>query len=383
MSKKKQSILIVDDEKKNLDLLEAFLTPHGYEVIKAVSGESCLDTLNNRKDIGLALLDVMMPGKDGYAVCREIKENEETKFLPVVMVTSLGEKDDKIRSIDAGADDFLTKPVDKHELSARVKSLLRIKTLHDDLEKSYEDLKRVEQLKEDLSKMVAHDMGNILTGISVSLELMADEEDLSPEIRDDLVQAQSSSSELLELSSNLIDISKMEEEKLQLEMEGIDLTDIISQCVDKLIYVARQNKIQIKPIDKDKPAVVRADRIIIRRVITNLLNNALKYAGQGGTVTVQTVKKETEEGGYIEVSVADTGIGIPEEFHQKIFEKYSQIDTKLEGIRRGKGLGLTFCKLAVEAHGGKIRVESESEKGSRFSFYFTPLEIMNYTRAKK
>src|SRR3989339_1262304 len=177
----KNTVLIVDDAEKNLKLLEAFLMPEGYNILKALTGEECLEILG-KGNVDIVLLDVMLPGKSGFEVCREIKSNGRTKFLPVVMVTALKEKEDRIKGIEAGADDFLTKPVDKHEMSARVKSLLRIKMLHDKLQKSYEDLGRLERIKEDLSRLVVHDMNNILTSISMSLELISrDENIIEPE----------------------------------------------------------------------------------------------------------------------------------------------------------------------------------------------------------
>lgn len=131
----KQTILVVDDNEANVELLEAYLTAYGYDVITAMNGESGLEkTYENMPD--LLLLDIMMPGLNGYEVCKKLKEDEKTRFIPIVMITALTEVDDKVKGLDVGADDFLSKPFNKLELMARVRSLLRLKTLHDDLESS-------------------------------------------------------------------------------------------------------------------------------------------------------------------------------------------------------------------------------------------------------
>ena len=368
----KNTVLIVDDAEKNLKLLEAFLMPEGYNILKALTGEECLEILG-KGNVDIVLLDVMLPGKSGFEVCREIKSNGRTKFLPVVMVTALKEKEDRIKGIEAGADDFLTKPVDKHEMSARVKSLLRIKMLHDKLQKSYEDLGRLERIKEDLSRLVVHDMNNILTSISMSLELISrDENIIEPEALEELRFAQLGSRELMQMASNLIDISRMEENRLRLNMEKINAGELISKCAESLKYLAKIDGKQISQIiDCEGELSINADRSILERVIINLLTNALKYAPKEGTVTVKagySIPADHSGNPRIEISVSDQGQGIPPEFHEKIFDKYEQLGARKEGMRGGNGLGLYFCRMAVEAHGGRIWVESGSDKGSIFRF---------------
>ena len=382
---RKPKILVVDDEPHIVRAIEYSLEKEGYDIVTAYNGEEALAKVKELKP-DLVLSDVMMPKKNGLEVCKILKEDKNTQFIPVVIVTALKEHDERIKGIEAGADDFLTKPIDQRELLIRVKSLLRMKYLHDQLQQSYEDLRRLEQFKEDLAGMVVHDIRNILMGIQGSLELVASEDkQLNPEQKEDLTRAQVSSTRLLQMTSNLIDISKMEEDKLPLKIEEVNLEQIVSKCVENLKYLAEidRKKINVK-INLDKSKVVRADCELIERVITNLLSNALKYNSENGEVTIQaTIQKpqaanQKSKGlqgrtsdlkhGFVEISVSDTGLGIPSEFHQKIFEKFAQVEVKKGGIRSGKGLGLTFCKMAVETHGGKIWVESESGKGSKFSF---------------
>ena len=168
-------ILVVDDHPQNVELLEAYLIPEGYDVITAFDGIEALEKVEEGPP-DIILLDVMMPRMDGYEVCKKMKEDEATRFIPIVMVTALKELEDKIKSIESGADDFLTKPIVKIELLTRIKSLIRVKRLHDDLEKSYQELKDLEKTKENLTQMIIHDLKNPLTGIKANLEIVGMEE---------------------------------------------------------------------------------------------------------------------------------------------------------------------------------------------------------------
>lgn len=367
----KKTVLIVDDREENLKLLETFLIPEGYNILKALTGEECLKILE-KEEADIILLDVMLPGKSGFEVCKEIKNNDKTKYIPVIMVTSLKEKEDRIKGIEAGCDDFLTKPVDRDEMKARIKSLLRIKTLQEQLEKSYNDLKKLEQFKEDLSVMLVHDMKNIIASISISLELISRNESIEPSVLEYLEHAQRGSSDLMQMASNLIDISKMEKKEFQLKLEEVNVGELISKCAEGLKYLAKRYGRQISQVNSFKGRVsIKADKNILERVIINLLTNALKYAPQKSIVTIKAeylISTDHIENSHLEISVADNGQGIPPEFHEKIFNKYEQFGVGKEGIIGGKGLGLYFCKMAVEAHGGRIWVESEPGKGSIFKF---------------
>ena len=217
-----------------------------------------------------------------------MKYDEATRFIPIVMVTALKELEDKIKSIEAGADDFLTKPIVKIEMLTRIKSLIRVKRLHDDLGDTQECLDAAQRSADLLHYMI----------------------------------------------QDLLDISKLEENKLNLIREDV--------VVEQL-------------------ATVSMDRTLIYRVISNLLLNAVKHTGRGGTITL----KATAEGDKVTISVVDNGHGIPGQYLETIFEKFGQVETRQ---RTGTALGLTFCKMAVEAHGGRIWVESVEGEGSTFSF---------------
>lgn len=352
------SILVVDDHPQNVELLEAYLIPEGYDVITAFDGIEALEKVEEGAP-DIILLDVMMPRMDGYEVCKKMKEDEATRFIPIVMVTALKELDDKIKSIESGADDFLTKPIVKIELLTRIKSLIRVKRLHDDLEKSYQELKDLEKTKENLTQMIIHDLKNPLTGIKANLEIVG-MDDLG-DTQECLDAAQRSADLLQNMIQDLLDISKLEDGKLNLILEAVSVEELAIALKSEVEAPAHAENKEIElDIAPDVPTL-SMDRALIYRVMSNLLLNAVKHTGRGGTITLRARIEDDEA----RIEVADNGYGIPQKYLDTIFEKFGQVETRQ---RTGTGLGLTFCKMAVEAHGGRIWVESTEGEGSTFSF---------------
>ncbi|MFT5367749.1 MAG: two-component system sensor histidine kinase/response regulator [Candidatus Latescibacterota bacterium] len=352
------TILVVDDIPENVELLEAYLIPENYHVITAYNGIEALERARETPP-DIVLLDVMMPQMDGFEVCQTLKNDPNTQFVPVVMVTALKERDDKLRGIEVGADDFLTKPIDRVELLTRIKSLIRVKFLHDDLEKSYVELQELQNVKERLTQMIVHDLKNPLTGVKANIEIVG-MDDLG-ETRECLDAAQRSCDLLFNMIQDLLDISKMEEGKLVLTRETLDLVEIVSPAVREASVPAQaEDKEVVFELPEDL-ARVNVDRDFIYRTLSNLMQNAIKHSGRGGIITVSASNTEDK----MRVQVKDTGQGIPADFQEKIFEKFGQVETRQ---RTGSGLGLTFCKMAIEAHDGKIWVESVEGEGSTFIF---------------
>lgn len=351
-------ILVVDDHPQNVELLEAYLLPEGYDVTTAFDGVEALERVEESVP-DIVLLDVMMPRMDGYEVCQKMKSDEATRFIPIVMVTALKDLDDKIKSIEAGADDFLTKPIVKIELLTRIKSLIRVKRLHDDLGRSYRELQELQETKEHLTQMIIHDLKNPLTGIKANLEIVGMDE--LTDTRECLDAAQRSSDLLYSMIQDLLDIFRMEEGKLTLNQEQMNFPELGQDVVNEVDAPAQAEGKDVRlEVEDDLPAVP-ADRDLVYRVVSNLMLNAVKHTGRGGTITLKCRKVDES----LQIDVVDNGHGIPEDYLDKIFEKFGQVDRRR---RNGTGLGLTFCKMAVEAHGGQIWVESIEGEGSTFSF---------------
>ena len=372
---KEPKILIVDDEEKNIRLLKAMLMSEKYQIFEAISGEQAL-TSAPAVNPDLILLDVMMPGINGFDVCRNLKRADETKIIPIVMVTALSEKEHRVKALEAGADDFLSKPVDRSELVVRVKSLLRIKNYHDELWASNreisaqnEKLRELEKIKEGLTHMIVHDLNNPLSSIMASLDLiLLKEPALSQNHLGHMTACLDYCRDLKDMILSLLEIHKMEEGKLELDTELSDITELIAEVMQQAEFKAREYQVTLSANGSQAPYTVVVDRVLMRRVIANLLSNAIRHTPAGGSVEVKTDWLSANES--IRLQVIDTGNGLAPEYHQKVFDKFEQVRLKREGVPVGSsGLGLAFCKMAVEAHGGKIWVESGGEgKGATFQF---------------
>ena len=369
------TILIVDDEEVNVKLIKGILAAENYNLISASSGAEALLLLpQNRPD--LILLDVMMPEMDGFETCRNIKRDKNTRIIPVLMVTALSEKEHRLKAMDCGADDFLSKPVEKTELKIRVKSLLRIKAYHDELNQRYEEIEKknvqlqeLEEFKDGLLHMIVHDLKNPLFAISGNIELLLlDKENFSEMQNTAAANCLASCKDLNEMIQQLLDINKLENKRLQLKKEMTDLVALINDTLDQLQKKAEEKQISINFVDTNGIATALLDSRLIKRVISNLVDNGIRHTPKGGMIEV--VMDSEVNDSRLRISVKDTGSGLDPAYHQKIFNKFEQVDLKSRGVSVGTaGLGLAFCKLAVEAHEGTIWVDSEGEgKGSTFRF---------------
>jgi len=356
-------ILVVDDMAVNVRLLAGILKLADYDVVMAASGTEALDRLQISA-VDVVLLDVMMPEMDGFEVCRRIKA--ETPFLPVVMVTALQETTDRVKALEAGADDFLTKPVDEVEVVARVKSLVRLKRQHDELERAYADLRRVETMRDDLTYMIVHDLRTPLTSLLTGLQSLELLGELSPDQLEVVWMAVTGGQTLLSIINDLLDIGKMESGPVELKRQEIAPGRLIAAAAAQVSALLLDKRLTLRQEAPDALPTLHADEDKLCRTLVNLLGNAVKFTPRDGTITLTTRFDATEK--TVLFSVSDTGEGIPKEAFERIFEKFGQVETRKSGRKMSTGLGLTFCKMAVEAHGGRIWVESEPGKGSTFSF---------------
>ena len=261
-----------------------------------------------------------------------------------------------------------TKKISQGKLDTKldIKTGDEIEELAESFEKMALSLKDLEDLRQDLIRMIIHDLKSPLSGIMGGLDYleMRISGTLSPDQEKIISISKKSAQNLLVMIQNLLDISKMEEGKLELRKEKFDLSKIMTERFNQFEPLLKsENKTISLEIEKDVP-IIDIDGALIERVLNNLISNALHHTVNEGKIVLGLKKV----GDYVEVKVSDNGSGIPEEYKDKIFEKFVQAERKRSHLRTGTGLGLTFCKMAVEAHGGKIRVESEIDKGSAFVF---------------
>ncbi len=375
LSKDGGLLLIVDDNEDNRDVLARRLQKQGHWAVTAASGAEALSVLAEQP-FDLVLLDVMMPEMDGYEVLFRIKSDPQTRHLPVIMISALDELESVVRCIDMGAADYLPKPFNPTLLRARVGASLREKRAHDreqrytaELAESYRRLRELERLRDDLTYMIVHDLRTPLTSLLSGLQTVPLVGDLNPTQSEMLQIATDGGETLLGMINDLLDVEKMEQESVPLSLAPLSAAALIAQACSQVTLLADAESLTLTPeIAPDLPEL-QGDEDKLRRTLVNLMGNAIKFTPRGGTVTVGVSCGSENE---LLFFVRDTGEGIPADALERIFEKFGQVENRQAGRKMSTGLGLTFCKLAVEAHGGRIWAESAPGVGSVF-FFTLPL----------
>ncbi len=357
------SVLIVDDNPVNLQVLTGMLRQAGWRPRPVTGGRLGLQAARNEPP-DLILLDVNMPGMNGYEVCEQLKADARLADIPVIFVSALGEMLDKMRGFQVGGVDYITKPFQLDEVKARVSAHLELRRQRRELQASYDKLRESERLRDSLVHMIVHDLRSPLAAISAYLELLKEEakEKLGTETQEDVANAMRATRNMVRMINGILDVSKMEAQMMKLDLRECDLVQVVAQSLEDLgSLVGTRNLAFDRPAE---PARVVADQEIVSRIVQNFLANALRFTPGGGEIRVGIVV----EAKHMRVFVADTGPGVPPDFRDSIFDKFSQVTGSSTDRSRTTGLGLAFCKMAVEAHGGRIGVDSELGQGSTFWF---------------
>lgn len=352
-------ILVVDDNAENRALAQATLEDEGYGVLLAASGEEAIATFEAER-ADCILLDVRMPGMDGFEVCSQIRARAGGAETPIVFLTALRDIDTFDRALRAGGDDFLTKPVRPTELLVRVQAALKLRRMSAELREHYElvrrqrdDLMRLQLQKERLTAFVVHDLKNPVNSLDLHAQLLLRNRELDERARESAQRIRDEARSLLRLVLNLLDISKSEEGRLAPQRREVDLEVLLAEIVEAHNVKAQDAGVVLRHVVEVRS--IAADVDLLRRVLENLVDNALRHAPEQSEVLVSVAPSE----GAVEIRIADAGAGIPPELREKIFERFVQVENSERVVTRtGRGLGLTFCKLAIEAHGGSIWVEA-------------------------
>ena len=368
-------ILVADDVPANVELLFDQLHVLGFRAIAAYDGPSALTTCIEQMP-DLCILDVSMPAGDlgvddrstGFEVCRRIKRDSRTARIPVIFVTALNDTTDRVKAIEAGGDDFLTKPHNRLVLGARVRSLLKLKAATDALEESLRKQKELEKVRDDLMKMIVHDLKSPLTSIIGAMEMLMDGDfgALAVAQRAALGDDETRAEDLLALIEDLLEVARLEETQMALHLAPTAPGALLTEVRHEWDIRSQQERATIRVDVADDAPVVDSDQPLLKRVFGNLVQNSLTHSGRAVTVTLGARR---ENDGTL-FTVADDGVGIPVEYHDIIFRKFEQVRTPHIPRVRSSGLGLAFCKLVVEAHGGRIWVKSGGDMvGSAFHFW--------------
>jgi signal transduction histidine kinase len=352
-------VVIVDDTPENLELLESFLEGLGFRVFALPNGEMALKAIaRSRPDI--VLLDIVMPGMNGYEVCRRLKADPATADIPVIFLSALAEPRDKIQAFAAGGVDYVAKPLQMEEVQARVRTHVELSRRKRELEANCQRLRDLERLRDNLTHMIVHDLRAPLTVIGFNLEMLRElVPSLSPEVAEIFASTESNTRRLAEMIAQLLDLGRLESGQMPLRRIPASLLDLVHSVRQSVAALAGDRPLAITSTGLPEAS---CDADLLGRVLANLLANAFKHSPDGAGVEVAV----DGSADHVRVAITDCGPGIPAEDQARIFDKFAQLESRSR--RSGFGIGLAFCRLAVEAHGGRIGVMSEVDRGSTFWF---------------
>ncbi len=361
---KGRRILAVDDDRINLRIIGGILRHEGYEIAEAGSGEQALETYASFQP-NLVLLDVMMPGIDGFTTCRTLKKAYGDKCAPVIFVTAKSEADDVVMGFDAGGVDYLTKPFRPKEVVARIRTHLSNQQLVEQQKHLVDQLSMANAAKDRFLGMCAHDLRNPLSSIRGLAELLDENAigELTPEQKEIIQTIHGASQSMLQLVNELLDVATIEAGHLKLDKNPTSVVEIVERSVHLSNIEAAKKNTRIEMRKPSGDPIIDVDRNKIRQVVDNLISNAVKYSPKGSLITVTIHTDET----LAIFSVSDDGPGIPDGERHKLFKDYGRLSTTPTGGEKSTGLGLAICRKIVEAHNGTISVENLPGHGAQFS----------------
>ncbi len=350
------TIVVVDDNEQNRLVIRYLFEPPDYRVLEAPDGLAGLELIRAEQP-DCVLLDLAMPGLDGFEVLNRLRADPRVREIPVLVLTASAESTGSMElALRSGAVDYLTKPISPGRVAARVRGAIERRRLRQEMQ----------ELRGTFTSMLVHDLRSPLTIITGYLQLLEGSAEALPDKhRRYLTSIREACTRMIRLIGDLLDVSKLEEGKLTLERERVDLVALTGEIVERLGPVAIQHSIVLTFEPAVPSLTVRADPRRLEQVLMNLLGNALKFTPPGGRIGVTM----STEGDAVRVVVSDSGPGIAAAEMPLLFEKFSQTSAAKGARGPGTGLGLVICRHLIEAHGGRIWAESEPGHGSRFVFH--------------
>ncbi len=362
-------ILIVDDIPQNIQVLGAILRNNGYEIGYASNGKMALERIE-ASNFDLILLDIMMPEMNGYDLCEKIKKNKVYYDIPIIFITAKTDTESIVMGFKTGGVDFITKPFNEAELLARVHTHLSLKESKDELKRNRELLQESNQTKDKLFSIISHDLSNALHYIQMAIETMILEKENEDCVSiGKLEKMHQTVSRVIDLLTNLIQWAHSQIGQIQNNVELLNLSEVINNVVH--LYHPNMEKKEIEfVINVQQDYSVMADKNLLMSVLRNLLGNAIKFTPRLGLITLSVFDNDKD----VLITIEDTGVGIPENFLEKLFKPNSHISTKGTDKESGTGLGLLICKEFIEKMGGHVHVKSKQGHGSIFSFNIPKIE---------
>lgn len=393
MTKQNFIIFIVDDMPANLGILDEFLSHHGFEVLIAQDGKSALAKVEKAQP-HLILLDILMPELDGFETCRRFKANPATHDIPIIFMTALTDTVDKVKGFELGAVDYITKPFEQEEVLARIKTHLRISQLQqqlqlqntqlqeknnqldlltrhlsqrtEELRSANTELARAARLKDEFLANMSHELRTPLNAILGMSEVLQEGiyGPLNVQQAKSVHTIEESGRHLLVLINDILELAKIEAGKIKLDLIPVSANWVGESCLRLVKELAHKKQVKLQAVFDPNPLTIQADERYLKQILLNLLDNAIKFTPTGGTVELE-IKGDPEQQ-VVNLSVSDTGIGIPAKDMPYLFRIFVQIDGGLNRQHEGTGLGLAMVYRLVKMHGGSISVISNSGQGSCF-----------------
>ncbi len=360
-------ILVVDDVQHNIQVVGTMLREAGYSIMPATSGAAALQRVQ-KKVPDLILLDLMMPEMDGLEVCRRLKADPATQPIPIIFLTASNEMSHLVQGLEAGAVYYVTKPFNPPELLARVRTHLELKHARDTIVRCGQELRWLNEEKNEFMGIAAHDLRNPLSAIKGYAEMvMEDAQDLSNrELEENGRRIQDTAARMVEMVQNLLDANRIERGEMRLDILPNDLRPLLQSVIEtqRARATAKQQTILLEV--PATPAMSRVDANIMLQVLENLVSNAVKYSPPGKNIFVRLVHSADS----VRCEVQDEGPGLSAEDQKKLFGKFARLSAKPTGGEHSTGLGLSIVKKMVEAMNGRVWCESELGKGATFTVEF-------------
>lgn len=358
-------LLVVDDVQTNVLLLKALLGKEGYCILIANNGQEALDIVPQQRP-DLILLDVMMPGMDGFEVAERLKGNEELKDIPIIFLTALDDTQSIVNGFKLGASDFISKPFRKEELMIRIKHQLSLVEARRIIEAQTDELRKTIDGRDKMYSVIAHDLRSPMASMKMLLNtimMSVDREKLDPDLYDMLEMSNKTSEEVFILLDNLLKWTKSQLGRLTVLPQELDIAALVDGVVEVMRPVADIKNIKLVRLGSGS-FVVHVDIEMIKSVIRNLLSNAVKFSHPGAAIEIELKK----EGKDVVVAVIDHGKGIKKEDQPKLLHDATHFTTFGTGSEEGSGLGLLLCRDFVQKNQGRLWFESEENVGSVFRF---------------
>lgn len=366
------TVLVVDDNPKNVQIIALLLRELKYKIIISVNGKSAVDLVERARP-DLILMDVMMPGMDGFEACQIIKTKPENANIPVIFLTAMSEKVNIVKGFEAGGVDYITKPFNKEELISRIKTHLELKFARDEMHQMTNHLVELNSIKDKMFSVIGHDLRSPLGSIKMTLDFLKSDTGQQYKIEDFRnsvnILAQTTD-EVFGLLENLLGWAKSQSGNLSVVPEEINVRDLVHS-----VYLLHKGSFTHKKLSFENnvanSSMVCADMNMLKTVLRNLLSNAIKYTPEGGTISIGT----TELNEHTHIIVTDNGVGIPPENLTRLFDQKQHLTTYGTNKESGSGLGLILCQSFVKSNNGQLMVESKQGKGSSFIIELPTVKI--------